>query len=150
MSVLEGLQAKIGQELGVSEWAVMTQDRISQFADVTEDHQFIHVDAEKAKMFTPFGGTIAHGFLTLSMLSRFAETGLPAVEGAKMGMNYGLNKVRFLSPVPSGAKIRGRFTLSSAVEKNPGQLLLCHTITVEIEGGAKPAAVAEWLSLIFV
>jgi len=150
MSVLESLQAKIGQELGVSEWAEMTQDRISQFADVTEDHQFIHIDEEKAKKFTPFGGTIAHGFLTLSMLSRFAETGLPSVEGAKMGMNYGLNKVRFLSPVPSGAKIRGRFTLSSAVEKNPGQLLLCHAITIEIEGGAKPAAVAEWLSLIFV
>ncbi len=150
MSVLESLQAKIGQELGVSEWAQMTQDRISQFADVTEDHQFIHVDEEKTKMFTPFGGTIAHGFLTLSMLSRFAETGLPKVEGAKMGMNYGLNKVRFLSPVPNGAKIRGHFTLSSAEEKNPGQLLLCHTVTVEIEGGTKPAAVAEWLSLIFV
>jgi len=150
MSVLESLQAKVGQELGVSEWAEMTQDRISQFADVTEDHQFIHIDEEKAKMFTPFGGTIAHGFLTLSMLSRFAETGLPSVDGAKMGMNYGLNKVRFLSPVPSGAKIRGRFTLSSAEEKNPGQLLLSHTITVEVEGGAKPAAVAEWLSLIFV
>jgi len=150
MSVLESLQAKVGQELGVSEWAEMTQDRISKFADVTEDHQFIHIDEEKAKMFTPFGGTIAHGFLTLSMLSRFAETGLPSVDGAKMGMNYGLNKVRFLSPVPSGAKIRGRFTLSSAEEKNPGQLLLSHTITVEVEGGAKPAAVAEWLSLIFV
>ena len=150
MSVLESLQAKVGQELGVSEWAEMTQDRISKFADVTEDHQFIHIDEEKAKMFTPFGGTIAHGFLTLSMLSRFAETGLPSVDGAIMGMNYGLNKVRFLSPVPSGAKIRGRFTLSSAEEKNPGQLLLSHTITVEVEGGAKPAAVAEWLSLIFV
>ncbi len=150
MSVLEGLQAKIGQELGVSEWVEINQERISNFADVTEDHQFIHIDAEKAKMFTPFGGTIAHGFLTLSMLSRFAETGLPTIEGAKMGMNYGLNKVRFLSPVPSGAKIRGRFTLSSAEEKNPGQLLLCHTVTVEIEGASKPAAVAEWLSLIFV
>jgi len=150
MSVLESLQAKVGQELGVSEWAEMTQDRISKFADVTEDHQFIHIDEEKAKMFTPFGGTIAHGFLTLSMLSRFAETGLPSVDGAIMGMNYGLNKVRFLSPVPSGAKIRGRFTLSSAEEKNPGQLLLSHTITVEVEGGTKPAAVAEWLSLIFV
>ena len=87
MSVLEDLQAKIGQELRVSEWAEMHQDRISTFADVTEDHQFIHIDAEKAKMFTPFGGTIAHGFLTLSMLSRFAETGLPNVPGAKMGMN---------------------------------------------------------------
>ena len=150
MSILENLQSKIGEELGVSDWAEMSQDRISQFADVTEDHQFIHVDAEKAKMFTPFGGTIAHGFLTLSMLSRFAETGLPAIDGAKMGMNYGLNKVRFLSPVPSGAKIRGRFTLASAEEKNPGQLLLCHTVTVEIEGMPKPAAVADWLSLIFI
>ncbi|PHS40532.1 MAG: Nodulation protein N [Robiginitomaculum sp.] len=149
-NVLADLQAKIGEELGVSDWAEMTQERISTFADVTEDHQFIHIDAEKSKMFTPFGGTIAHGFLTLSMLSRFAETGLPSVQGAKMGMNYGLNKVRFLSPVPSGAKIRGRFTLTSAEEKNPGQLLLCHTITVEIDGGTKPAAVADWLSLIFI
>ena len=150
MSGLTELQTKIGQELGVSDWVDITQDRVSTFADVTEDHQFIHVDAEKAKAFTPFGGTIAHGFLSLSLLSRFAETGLPPVPGAKMGMNYGLNKVRFLSPVPSTSRVRGRFTLASAVEKSPGQWLLSYTVTVEIDGGAKPALVAEWLMLIFV
>ena len=150
MSVLEDLQSKVGQELGVSDWVEISQERISNFADVTEDHQFIHIDEEKAKMFTPFGGTIAHGFLTLSLLSRFAETGFPAVKGAKMGMNYGLNKVRFLSPVPRGAKLRGKFVLASAEEKNPGQLLVSYQITAEIEGASKPAMVAEWLTLLFV
>ncbi len=150
MSGLAELQAKIGQELGVSDWVDITQDRVSTFADVTEDHQFIHIDAQKTKAFTPFGGTIAHGFLSLSLLSRFAETGLPPVPDAKMGMNYGLNKVRFLSPVPSTSRVRGRFTLASAVEKAPGQLLLSYTVTVDIDGGAKPALVAEWLMLIFV
>ncbi|HFB55272.1 MAG TPA: MaoC family dehydratase [Hellea balneolensis] len=150
MSVLEDLQGKIGQEMGVSDWVECCQDRINKFADVTEDHQFIHVDEEKAKMLTPFGGTIAHGFLTLSLLSRFAETGLPAVPGVKMGMNYGLNKVRFLSPVPCGSHVRGHFTLASAEEKNPGQLLISYAITAEIEGSDKPAMVAEWLMLLFV
>lgn len=150
MSVLSDLQAKIGQEMGVSDWVEIPQNRIDQFAEATEDHQFIHVDVDKAKAFTPFGGTIAHGFLTLSLLSRFAETGLPQIPGSKMGMNYGLNKVRFLTPVPCGAKVRGTFTLTSAQEKNPGQLLLSYGISAEIEGGAKPAMVAEWLMLIFV
>ncbi len=150
MSVLGDLQDKVGQEIGVSDWVEIPQDRISQFADATEDHQFIHIDEAKARALTPFGGTIAHGFLTLSLLSRFAETGLPPVPGAKMGMNYGLNKVRFLSPVPCGAKVRGTFTLASAEEKNPGQLLLTYGVAVEIEGSSKPAMVAEWLMLIFV
>ncbi|HHI88995.1 MAG TPA: MaoC family dehydratase [Hellea balneolensis] len=150
MSVLEHLSGQIGQELGVSDWIEISQERINTFADVTEDHQFIHVNPEMAKQFTPFGGTIAHGFLTLSLLSRMAETGLPKLEGAKMGMNYGLNKVRFLTPVPSGARVRGRFVLASAEEKNPGQILQCHTVTVEIDGAPKPALVADWLSLIFV
>ena len=150
MSVLAELQSKIGQEIGVSDWVEIPQDRINQFAEATEDHQFIHVDEAKAKAFTPFGGTIAHGFLTLSLLSRFAETGLPQVPGAKMGMNYGLNKVRFLTPVPCGAKVRGKFTLMSAEEKNPGQLLLTYGIAAEIEGAPKPGMVAEWLMLIFV
>ena len=149
MSALEDLQGKIGQELGVSDWVEISQDRISKFADVTEDHQFIHVNEEMAKQFTPFGGTIAHGFLTLSLLSRFAETGLPKVEGAKMGMNYGLNKVRFLSPVPRGSKIRGRFVLASAEEKAPGQILTAYQVTAEIDGADKPAMVAEWLTLLF-
>ncbi|HHL42121.1 MAG TPA: MaoC family dehydratase [Hellea balneolensis] len=149
MSALEDLQGKIGQELGVSDWVEISQDRISKFADVTEDHQFIHVNEEMAKQFTPFGGTIAHGFLTLSLLSRFAETGLPKVGGAKMGMNYGLNKVRFLSPVPRGSKIRGRFVLASAEEKAPGQILTAYQVTAEIDGADKPAMVAEWLTLLF-
>ncbi len=150
MSVLVELQSKIGQEIGVSDWVEIPQDRINQFAEATEDHQLIHIDEAKAKAFTPFGGTIAHGFLTLSLLSRFAETGLPQVPGAKMGMNYGLNKVRFLTPVPCGAKVRGKFTLMSAEEKNPGQLLLTYGIAAEIEGAPKPGMVAEWLMLIFV
>ena len=150
MSVLADLQSKIGQELGVSDWVECSQDRISKFADVTEDHQFIHVDEQKAKMFTPFGGTIAHGFLTLSLLSRFAETGLPAVKGAKMGMNYGLDKVRFISPVPSGAKVRGRFTLTSAEEKAPGQILVSYAVIAQIDGNEKPAMAAQWITLLFV
>ncbi len=150
MSTLADLQSKIGQNLGTSEWVNVPQDKITQFADATEDHQFIHIDAQKAKMLTPFGGTIAHGFLTLSLLSRFAETGLAVVPGTKMGMNYGLNKVRFLTPVPCGAKVRGVFTLMSAEEKNPGQLLLSYAVTVEIDGSPKPAMVAEWLMLLFV
>ena len=150
MGALADLQSKIGQQLGVSDWVEIPQERITQFADATEDHQFIHVDVEKAKSLTPFGGTIAHGFLTLSLLSRFAETGLPTVPGTKMGMNYGLNKVRFLSPVPCGSKVRGTFTLMSAEEKNPGQLLLNYGVSVEIDGAPKPAMVAEWLMLIFI
>ena len=150
MSVLETFQAHIGKEVGVSDWVEITQDRVNAFADVTEDHQFIHVDVEKAKELTPFGGTIAHGFLSLSMLSCFAETGMLKVDGVKMGMNYGCNKVRFLSPVPTGSRLRGRFTLTSVVEKKLGQYLLEYAITVEIEGAEKPAIVVEWLSLIFV
>lgn len=150
MSALEGLRAKIGEELGVSDWVDISQDRISKFADVTEDHQFIHVNADMAKKFTPFGGTIAHGFLTLSLLSRFGETGLPKIDGVKMGMNYGLNKVRFISPVPSGSRIRGRFVLGSAQEKSPGQILVSYQVSVEIDGADKPAMVAEWLTLLFV
>jgi len=108
-SDLEGL---IGTEIGVSDWAVMDQDRINVFADVTEDHQFIHID-EAAAQKTPFGGTIAHGFLTLSMLSKFSEGSGLVIEGTKMGVNYGFEKVRFLAPVPSGSKIRGRFNLKN-------------------------------------
>ena len=109
--------ALIGTEIGVSDWAVMDQNRINVFADVTEDHQFIHVNEETAKL-TPFGGTIAHGFLTLSMLSKFSEGSGLVIEGIKMGVNYGFEKVRFLAPVPSGSKIRGRFNLKDAVGKS--------------------------------
>lgn len=150
MNLLEQLRADIGKEVGVSDWVKISQERINNFADCTEDHQFIHINPEQAKKLTPFGGTIAHGFLTLSLLSHFAETGLPKLEGVKMGMNYGLDKVRFITPVASGSNIRGRFVLVDAQEKNPGQFLLKHNVSVEIEGVDKPALIAEWLSLIFV
>lgn len=142
------LQSLVGTEIGVSEWAVMDQDRINQFADVTEDHQFIHINEEAAKQ-TPFGGTIAHGFLTLSMLSKFSEGSGLVIEGVKMGVNYGFEKVRFLAPVPSGSKIRGRFNLKSADEKKPGQFLLTYEVSVEIEGQEKPALIADWLAMQF-
>ncbi len=144
-SELEGL---IGTEIGVSDWIHIDQDRINTFADVTEDHQFIHVDTEKAK-FTPFGTTIAHGFLTLSLLSKFAEQGTLSLEGVQMGMNYGFDKIRFLSPVPVGSNVRGRFDLKSATEKRSGQYLITYDASVEIEGGNKPALICEWMAMQF-
>jgi acyl dehydratase len=142
------LQGLIGTEIGASEWIVVAQDRINQFADVTEDHQFIHINEDMAKK-TPFGGTIAHGFLTLSLLSKFSEGAGLVIEGVQMGVNYGFEKVRFLAPVPSGSKVRGRFTLKQAVEKKPGQHLLTYEVTVDIEGQEKPALIADWLGMQF-
>ena len=142
------LQNLVGTEIGTSDWITVDQDRINVFADVTEDHQFIHINEDMAKM-TPFGGTIAHGFLTLSLLSKFSEGAGIVVEGVKMGVNYGFEKVRFLAPVPSGSKVRGRFTLKSAVEKKPGQHLLTYEVTVDIEGADKPALIADWLGMQF-
>ncbi|WP_417497540.1 MaoC family dehydratase [Maricaulis sp.] len=141
------LAKHIGQEIGLSDWIELDQSRIDQFADVTEDHQFIHLDAERAAKETPFGGTIAHGFLSLSMLSRMAMDIAFTLEGMAMGINYGFDKVRFLVPVSSGKKIRGRFVLEDAVEKSPGQWMLRFGVTVEIEGEAKPALIAQWLTM---
>jgi len=143
------LQATVGTDLGVSDWIVIEQDRVNQFADVTEDHQFIHVNPEMAKM-TPFGGPIAHGFLTLSLLSKFSEQGGLVIEGVKMGVNYGFEKVRFLAPVKVGKKVRGHFKLKAADEKRAGQYLLTYEVTVEIEGEEKPALIADWLGMQFV
>lgn len=145
---VENLSEMIGQETGVSDWIHVDQDRINVFADVTEDHQFIHIDPEMAKK-TPFGTTIAHGFLSLSLLAKFAEQGGIVLEGAKMGVNYGFDKVRFINPVPVGSKVRGRFILKEAVEKNPGQHLLTYSVTVEIDGIEKPALIADWLGMQF-
>ena len=143
------LPSLVGTELGVTDWMVVDQDSVNVFADVTHDHQFIHIDPEKAKE-TPFGGPIAHGFLTLSLLSKFSmEAGL-SIEGVKMGVNYGFEKVRFLAPVKVGAHIRGRFVLKSIEEKRPGQYLYCCTVTVEIEGEDTPALVADWLGMQFI
>ncbi len=145
----EELAGLVGTEVGISDWITINQDRINIFADVTEDHQFIHVDEAKAKH-TPFGTTIAHGFLTLSLLSKFSEQGSITLEGVQMGMNYGFDKVRFLSPVPVGSKVRGRFTIKDAVEKRPGQFLITYDITVDIDGGEKPALICEWMAMQFV
>ena len=144
----EDLMATVGSDLGTSDWITVEQDRVNQFADVTEDHQFIHVNPEMAKM-TPFGGPIAHGFLTLSLLSKFSEQGGVVIEGVKMGVNYGFEKVRFLAPVKVGKKVRGHFKLKAAEEKRPGQFLLTYEVTVEIEGEDKPALVADWLGMQF-
>jgi acyl dehydratase len=138
--------ARAGGEIGLSRWFTIDQKRIDAFAEITEDRQFIHVDPEAAKA-SPFGGTIAHGFLTLSMLSALAMDALPDIEGRAMGVNYGFEKLRFLSPVPAGARIRGRFRLESVTPRSPVEFLSRSTVTVEIEGAAKPALVAEWLTL---
>jgi acyl dehydratase len=142
------IKNKVGEEVGVSDWILVDQARIDAFAEATEDRQFIHVDAAAASR-TPFGGTIAHGFLTLSLLPRMAADAMLVPDGVKMGVNYGLDRVRFLAPVRSGKRVRGRFTLDSVEEKAPGQVLLRHTVTVEIEGEEKPALTAVWLGLIF-
>ena len=145
---LDEIRAKVGQPIGVSGWIEVSQDRIDQFADATDDRQFIHVDQELAKQ-TPFGGTVAHGFLSLSLLSRMAADVMLIPNTTKMAVNYGLDRVRFLAPVKSGKRVRGHFTLDSAEEKAPGQLLFKHQVTVEIEGEDKPALTAQWLGLIF-
>ncbi len=146
----QDLQAKVGETIGKSEWVEVSQERINQFADATGDHQFIHVDEEKAKM-TPFGGTIAHGFLTLSLIPMLrAKSDCPRPDGVKMGVNYGGNKVRFLAPVKSGKRVRGHFKLLELVEKRPGQWQETMETTIEIEGEDKPALIAEWISQFFV
>lgn len=143
------LQGLIGQEVGVSKWFEITQARIDAFADCTEDWQFIHVDPDKARA-TPFGGTIAHGFLTLSLASAMSYDAVAPLEGVVMGVNYGFDKLRFLAPVPAGSRVRGRFRLLSAEDKGSGRWLLKHELTVEIEGGDKPALIAEWLGMQMV
>lgn len=141
---------QIGRET-VSDWVTVSQEMINQFADATGDHQFIHIDPEKAKL-TPFGGTVAHGFLTLSLIPLLASKLIdaPTIEGVKMGVNYGGNKVRFMQPVRSGKRVRGRFVLSEFSEKRPGQWQQINEITIEIEGEDKPAMIAEWIGLIYV
>ncbi|HEX8840108.1 MAG TPA: MaoC family dehydratase [Sphingomicrobium sp.] len=145
---LDEIRARIGQEIGVSSWLLVDQARIDAFAGATEDRQFIHTDPAAAAQ-TPFGGTIAHGFLSLSLLSRMGAETLLAPEGVKMALNYGLDRVRFLTPVRAGKRVRGRFVLDSVEEKAPGQTLMRYTVTVEIEGEEKPALIAVWLGLIF-
>ena len=145
---LDEIRARVGSEIGASDWILVDQQRIDAFADTTEDRQFIHVDPALAAQ-TPFGGTIAHGFLTLSLLSRMAADVMLVPDTTKMAVNYGLDRVRFVAPVRSGSRVRGRFTLDALEDKAPGQLLARHTVTVDIEHQDKPALTAQWLGLIF-
>ena len=146
----ETLQDHVSTEIGISDWVVIDQSRIDGFADVTGDHQFIHIDPARAAAETPFGGTIAHGFLSLSMMSALAENTSLVLDGIAMGINYGFDKVRFLQPVRAGKRIRGRFVLAEANERKPGQWMLKYEVTVEIEDEEKPALMATWLTLQIV
>lgn len=145
----EELVDYIGKETGVSDWFLIDQERINAFADVTKDHQFIHIDPEAAAK-TPFGTTIAHGFLSLSMLAYLASESTIGVEGVVMGINYGFDKVRFLSPVKVNSKIRARVTLAEITEKPGNRILMKNSITVEIEGEKHPALIADWLTMVVI
>ena len=147
------LASLIGTELGVSRWIEIDQDRINAFAKLTEDEQFIHIDPDMAKH-TPFGGTIAHGFLTLSLGSAMSYDAVKPIDGVVMGVNYGFDRLRFLAPVKAGKRVRGRFVLKNAENKGSDsgitRWLLTHEMTVEIEGEDKPALIADWLSMQMV
>lgn len=145
----EDLEGLIGQELGVSDWILIDQDRINQFADCTEDHQWIHVDVERAKRESPFGTTIAHGYLTLSLIGGLSLKAMTLPTNVQAAINYGLDKVRFLSPVKVGARVRLRVALVSLEPKGPGQYLMKTSNTLEIDGEKKPAFVAETLAMLF-
>lgn len=146
---LEAYQAMVGKEIGVSSWHLIDQPRIDSYADVIEDRQFIHVDPERAKKETAFGTTIAHGFLTMSLLSIMSYEVMPVIAGTTMGVNYGFDKLRFISPVRSGKRVRGRFVLAEAKLRKPNELQSRTNVTVEIESEDKPALVADWLGLIY-
>ena len=140
------VQARIGTEVGLSDWLLVTQDMVDRFADLTDDHQFIHVDPVAAAR-TPFGGTIAHGFLVVSLLASLAKDVDVALEGVAMGVNYGFDRLRMVGPVHVGRRIRGRFVLKDFVERSPGQWMSTLGVTVEVEGSDRPAIVADWVSL---
>jgi acyl dehydratase len=146
---LEAYQKMVGQEVGVSSWHGVDQSRIDVFAHVIEDHQFIHVDPERARRETSFGTTVAHGFLTMSLLSIMSYEVMPVIQGTTMGVNYGFDRLRFISPVRAGSRVRGRFTLTEAKLRKPTELLSRTNVSVEIEGEEKPALAADWLGLIY-
>jgi acyl dehydratase len=142
---LREMRALVGREAGVSEWLEVGQDRIDAFADLCGDHQFIHVDPERAAG-TPIGGTVAHGFLTLSLLSYLAAGARPRIEGTVRAVNYGFDRVRFTAPVPAGARIRARFVLAALDESRSGEVSLTWDVTVEVQGRDRPALAARWLT----
>ena len=145
----EAYQNMVGKEIGVSSWHLVDQNRINVYADVIEDHQFIHVDPERASKETAFGTTVAHGFLTMSLMSIMSYEVMPVIKGTTMGVNYGFDKLRFISPVKAGSRVRGRFTLTEATLRKPKELQSRTNVTVEIEGEEKPALVADWIGLIY-
>ena len=146
----EDLFALKGKDIGTSEWMLIDQDRVNKFAEATGDFQFIHVDPERAKL-TPFGGPIAHGFLSLSLLPVLtAQADLPRLDGVKMGVNYGGNKTSFIAPVKVGKRVRGHFKMLDIEEKRPGQFQQTMEFTLEIEGEDKPALMAEWITQFFI
>jgi len=145
---IEALRRKIDTEVGVSHWHVVTQERIDDFAGVTGDHQFIHVDPERAKNETPFGGTIAHGYLMLSLLAPMGYEALPPIDGVAHRINYGLDKVRFLTPVKPGSRVRAHYKLREVTSRREKEFLLKNEVTVEIDGADKPALYAEALTVI--
>ena len=147
-SSVRELGERVGEEVAESDWLEVSQERIGQFAEATEDRQWIHTDPERAARESPFGQTIAHGFLTLSLLSELMKRAV-AVGGLRMGINYGLNRVRFVAPVPAGARLRGRFKLA-ALEEIKGGAQATWEVTVEREGGDRPCCVAEWLVRYYV
>jgi acyl dehydratase len=146
---LAEIRAKVGEEVGQSSWIAIDQERIAKFAEATEDRQFIHLDPAAATA-AGLGGTIAHGFLSLSLLSRMGAEAMLLPDSMQMAINYGLENVRFLAPVRSGKRVRGRFTLDSVEEKGPGKVLMRHRVTVEIEGEENPALTALWLGLMII
>ena len=146
---IKTLKQKTGTQMGTSSWYVLDQERINQFAAITEDQQFIHIDEERAAA-TPFGTTIAHGFLTLSLLPAMGRDVIPELDGHLMSVNYGFEKLRFLSPVPSGKRVRGHFTLTSLEERKPGEVTMLWDISIEIEGQEKPALYVKWLNRRYI
>jgi acyl dehydratase len=146
---IKTLKQKTGTQMGTSSWYVLDQERINQFAAITEDQQFIHIDKERAAA-TPFGTTIAHGFLTLSLLPAMGRDVIPELDGHLMSVNYGFEKLRFLSPVPSGKRVRGHFTLTSLEERKLGEVTMLWDISIEIEGQEKPALYAQWLNRRYI
>jgi acyl dehydratase len=145
---LADMSGLVGSEVGVSDWITVPQTMINMFADATHDHQFIHVDEERAKAESPFGGTIAHGFLTLSLLSAMNFDCVPKIREQTMGINYGFDRIRFMSPVKAGARIRGHFTLADARFRGAGMLMTTYDVTVEIENEKKPAMTATWITIV--
>ena len=148
-STWEALAVRVGEEIGISDWIEVSQSRIDAFADITGDHYFLHLDSERARALS-FPGTIAHGFLTLALLSLMSYQVCPFIEGARHPLNYGFNRLRFVAPVPAGSRIRGRFVLVAAETISPKQRQLIYDATVEIDGATKPALVAEWLTRVMM